>query len=218
MAAAIYIHAKKNRGYLQRLKVDSKRVKQLSLQGLMKYDGNRQSAMIFDINDTEQMITDTSIKTMMDELDPSILWKQSVGGAGVSYNYLEKIRSKVKFYESFLSLFAFISVLISIIEYERIYYPNFYTGRYNIENYQDLDKDVLQEMLNKSYTGMKYRLALSIISLMMIFCSLLSNMYLYELNFENKKTNESKLLLNFIKLMTLLLLLICCLFSFLLEK
>lgn len=191
MAAAIYIHAKKNRGYLQRLPVDSRRLKSNQYK-MMKYGvSDRQSALIFNMQETTDSRDEENL-TMIQELDPTHLWKKMIEEQKEELSYTDKIRRNIKIYETLLAILAFISIIISIVEYEAKYYKAYFKDRYEIPNYQYYQKEALEKILDENYDGNPFRVILSILSLFMVWFSYLSNKNSYILKYEEKKVNESK--------------------------
>lgn len=188
--AAIYINAKKNRGLLHKVDLNSHKLqKQVQNKEMAKYNKA--------INNID-LDTDISIQydvgeTQIKDLDPKELWLEKViGESKNSESYNELCRSRMTKLILINTFLSFLVILISIIEYEKYYYPNFFSNRKNNPEIEGKSYDEVQNYLNKSYKGMNIRLLCLIICILSIFCTLLTNYIYYLKEYERKITISRK--------------------------
>lgn len=187
------MNAKKNRGLLHKVDLNAHKLhKQVQNKEMAKYNKA--------INNID-LDTDISIQydvgeTQIKDLDPKELWLEKVIGESKnkeSYNELCRSRmTKLILINAFLS---FLVILISIIEYEKYYYPNFFSNRKNIPGYSDMNYDQIQTYLNDQYKGMNIRIICLILCILSIFCTFILNYIYYLKDYERKITISRKILI-----------------------
>ncbi len=175
--AAIYFNVKKNRGLLHRLTLDVRNLKSIH-SGLKTKTIKENWESELNMNYTNSIETNIISKyTAHDNLDPKHLWKKLITKSDEK-TYIEKTRAHIKIVESLNALFSVACIVLSIIDYETSYYPQYYQNNSN------------NNISNSSNNHI--RIILLILSITLILLSFISCKLCYFIKYEKKKTLESK--------------------------
>lgn len=180
--AAIYINAKKRKGYLQRLTISSKMMA-LEFQDRMRFkffNMRMNNEYEFDMNQTEYS---NYSKNEEEDLDPTILWKKLVNPKELDIPYVEKIKSKIKMIDTITAIVALVNMILLTIEYDKYYFPSFYLQEKPLETWE-------------YYPGQSIRILFMLFSCVLVFLSYNSCSLLYKLKSEQKKSYASNLFFN----------------------
>ena len=191
--AAIYIHAKKNRGYLHKLQVDAKNLRKLHFEALIKYNqdikGNQFVKNLDDSFKFEETFDDNG-------LDPKVLWMKLIQKNESKISDIDKVRNTIKILETISGIISFIIILLSVYEYELYYYPIYFIEQEDIKTANPkMTYDEIQLILNDKYEGIKFRVVFTVLCFMLIILNLLSNIKWYYINYETQKISDRKFLI-----------------------
>lgn len=173
MATAIYINAKKTRGYLKNLQIDAKKLKNKDLQDFLKYRSSvRTKFQIQNIEDSLMLdddILDTQINnSSYNELNPENVWKKYIK-SDRNTSPSEIYDNKIKFIDSITAIISLICIFACVIEYELYFYKYKYLNEYD------------------KYKGDILKLFITILCVCLCVCSTFSCYFAYIVDFEQHK-------------------------------
>lgn len=179
--AAIYFNIKKNRGFLNRMPVDAKRLHMIQIQGAERF----KTQNINWNNDLDNILNDydskldskTSITEMNKFMDPMYLWKKKISSQEKTNIELANLNQKIL--DSFNAVISLICIVLSIVDFEFNYFPTYYP-----------ENGVIDE---SEYKGNLYRWILMSLSFVLIFISYYSCKLQYYQKYEKGRIAESKL-------------------------
>ena len=181
MAMAIFMNAKKNRGYLKNLQIDTQRMKNLQMQGFLKYNMNISDRVGHGVNQQKNLLLDLShdyvteyITTANQDLDPGRLWKNYII-ENKKISMSDRYKEKIKFIDTIAGLISVLCIIFSVFEYELLYYPH----KVKLNPSTDL------------YNGNIVRLILSLLSFCLCITSLFSCYNGYIVEYEDLKMMPS---------------------------
>lgn len=174
MATAIFLNAKKNRGYLKNLEIDTQQMKSMEIQNFLKYNNiyvnekseakdNQNQSFLLGLN-TDDFHQDIN-QTINDDLDPKNIWLNYIK-KNKKLTSKEDFQRKIQLFDTILGFLSIICIVLSIFEYEFCYYP------YYISN----------EITN--YNGDYIKIILSVLSFVLCIFSYLSCYYAFCIEYE----------------------------------
>lgn len=177
--AAIFINAKKHKGYIQKLNIAENQLLKLVVQDRFKNhaDNVYKTALGLEIEKETQQSNLTF--EQYDELDPKHLWKKLIVNHEGELDVLKDMKHKVMIIDTISAILACIHIVLSIYEYESFYYKVFY------------EADAPQSG-SSYYDGMPIRFVLLLISFILVALCVFSRLNMYRLKCEQQKLSSSK--------------------------
>lgn len=153
---AYFINTNKHRGYLNNLNVNIRGRKSLVvpeiLRGFSTLKPGESIILKSKFTNNFKYISETEESLQKDDLEEQKrkLWIDLLHSSENQMDIIDKLKSRLKIFELLIALIALVSIVLSQIDYELDYYPNFY--EYNTPD---------------NYNGLCYRLFFSVSSLLL---------------------------------------------------
>lgn len=182
--AAIFVNAKKHKGYIHKLNIAENQLLRLVVQDRFKNHADNVYKTALGVEMERETQQSNLSFEQYDDLDPKHLWKKLIMNQDGEIDVLRDMKRKLIIIDTISAVLSCIHILLSIYEYESFYYKTFY----EVEN---------PESGSFYYDGIPIRFILLIISLVLVLLCVFSRLNMYRLKCEQQKLASSKLNINF---------------------